>query len=75
MYQNVEFNDIYMGFMKSLCFGLIIVWICAAKGYFVHLERKGGYGAEGVSRVTTSAVVLSSVSILVFDYFLTSLLL
>lgn len=75
MYQNVEFDDIYMGFVKSLCFGLIIVWICAAKGFFVHLERKGGYGAEGVSRVTTSAVVLSSVAILVFDYFLTSLLL
>jgi phospholipid/cholesterol/gamma-HCH transport system permease protein len=75
MYQNVEFSDIYMGFVKSLCFGLIIVWICSAKGFFVHLERKGGYGAEGVSRVTTSAVVLSSVAILVFDYFLTSLLL
>lgn len=75
MYKNVEFNDIYMGFIKSLCFGLLVVWICASKGFFVHLERKGGFGAEGVSRATTSAVVLSSVAILVVDYFITSLLL
>jgi phospholipid/cholesterol/gamma-HCH transport system permease protein len=75
MYKDVEFQDIYMGFVKSLCFGLIVVWICSGKGYFVHLERKGGFGAEGVSRVTTNAVVLSSVSILVFDYFITSVLL
>lgn len=74
MYKDVEFDDIYMGLVKSLCFGLLIIWISSAKGYFVHLERHGGFGAEGVSRVTTSAVVLSSVAILVFDYFLTSVL-
>ncbi len=74
MYKNVEFKDIYMGLIKSLTFGLLIVWISSAKGYFVHLERSGSFGAEGVSRVTTSAVVLSSVAILVFDYFLTSVL-
>jgi len=75
MYKDVAFDDIYMGVVKSLCFGLLIIWICSAKGYFVHLERSGGFGAEGVSRVTTNAVVLSSVSILLFDYFLTSVLL
>jgi phospholipid/cholesterol/gamma-HCH transport system permease protein len=75
MYKGVEYKDVYMGFVKSLCFGLLVVWICAAKGFFVHLERKGGFGAEGVSRATTSAVVLSSVTILVVDYFITSLLL
>ncbi len=75
MYQNVEYADISMGFIKSLCFGLLVVWICTAKGYFVHLERKGGFGAEGVSRATTNAVVLASVAVLVFDYILTSLLL
>ncbi|MDQ7787927.1 MAG: MlaE family lipid ABC transporter permease subunit [Thermodesulfovibrionales bacterium] len=74
MYRDVEFADISMGFIKSVCFGLLIVWICAAKGYYVHMERSGGFGAEGVSRVTTSAVVLSSVSILVLDYIITSLL-
>ena len=74
MYKNVEFEDIYMMFVKSICFGLLIVWICAAKGYLVHFERKGGFGAEGVSRVTTYAVVLTSVAILVFDYLITSFL-
>jgi len=75
MYEDVEFNDIYMGIVKALCFGLIIIWISASRGYFVHLSRGGGFGAEGVSRVTTNAVVLSSVSILLFDYLLTSVLL
>ncbi len=72
---NLEFSDINMGLVKSLCFGLLIVWISSAKGYFVHLERNSSFGAEGVSKATTSAVVLSSVAILVFDYFLTSVLL
>jgi phospholipid/cholesterol/gamma-HCH transport system permease protein len=74
MYRDVAFIDIYMGIIKSLCFGFLIIWICSFKGYFVHLVRDGGFGAEGVSRVTTNAVVLSSVTILVFDYLLTSLL-
>ncbi len=74
IYSNVEFSDVYMGIVKSLCFGLLIIWICSAKGYFVHLERNASFGAEGVSRVTTNAVVMSSVSILVVDYFLTSVL-
>lgn len=75
MYHDVEFNDIYMGFIKSLCFGFLIILICASKGYYVHYTKGGGFGAEGVSRVTTNAVVMSSVSILLFDYFLTSVLL
>jgi phospholipid/cholesterol/gamma-HCH transport system permease protein len=74
MYKDVEFADVYMGLVKSLCFGLLIAWICSAKGFYVHLERGGGFGAEGVSRATTNAVVITSVSILVLDYFLTSIL-
>ncbi len=74
IYKDVDFNDVYMGFVKSLYFGMLIIWICSSKGYFVHLAKGGGFGAEGVSRVTTNAVVLSSVSILLFDYFLTSIL-
>ena len=74
MYKDVTYDDIYMGFMKSLCFGVLIIVICSSKGYFVHLTKGGGFGAEGVSRATTNAVVLSSVSILLFDYILTSVL-
>ncbi|UJS17465.1 MAG: MlaE family lipid ABC transporter permease subunit [Candidatus Jettenia sp.] len=64
----VTMKDIIEGFYKSLSFGILITWIGCYKGYFT------GYGAEGVSKATTQAVVLSSVMILVWDYFMTSLL-
>src|ERR671925_1863362 len=60
------FRDIAIGFWKSVSFGLIISWICCYKGFYTQ------FGAEGVSKATTEAVVLSSVWILVSDYFLTS---
>ena len=60
--------DILEGLYKSLSFGMLITWISCYKGYFT------GYGAEGVSKSTTQAVVLSSVSILIWNYFLTSIL-
>jgi phospholipid/cholesterol/gamma-HCH transport system permease protein len=75
MYASVEWQDIRMGLVKSLVFGLLLVWIAAAKGYNLHLERSGGFGAEGVSRTTTDAVVLSSVSILVWDYLISAIML
>jgi phospholipid/cholesterol/gamma-HCH transport system permease protein len=40
---------------------MLIIWICSSKGYFVHLTKGGGYGAEGVRAATTNAVVLSAV--------------
>jgi phospholipid/cholesterol/gamma-HCH transport system permease protein len=60
--------DIKIGLWKSLSFGLIISWICCYKGFYTR------FGAEGVSRATTEAVVMSSVWILICDYFLTSVL-
>ena len=60
--------DISIGFWKSLSFGLIISWVCCYKGFNTR------FGAEGVSKATTEAVVLSSVWILICDYFLTSVL-
>lgn len=75
MYRSVDWNDIEMGLVKSLVFGLLIVWIATAKGYFLHWERSGGFGAEGVSRTTTSAVVLASVTVLVWDYLLSAIML
>ena len=74
MEASVTNDDIFMGALKSFVFGLIIVWICSSRGFFVHLDRAGGFGAEGVSRATTNAVVLSSVAVLVFDYLLTAIL-
>ncbi len=74
MYRSVVWADVEMGLVKALVFGLLIIWISAAKGFFLHLERSGGFGAEGVSRTTTSAVVLSSVAILVWDYLISAIL-
>ena len=62
----VDFADIALGFWKSVSFGVIVTWVCAYKGFHV------GHGAEGVARATTQAVVLSSVLILVWDYFIGS---
>jgi phospholipid/cholesterol/gamma-HCH transport system permease protein len=65
----VDFSDVTTGIYKALTFGLLVSLISCFKGYHT------GYGAEGVSKATTEAVVLSSVLILVFDYFLNSVLL
>jgi len=69
MHKGIEFRDVFSGLVKSACFGVIISWVCCYKGYYA------GHGAEGVSRATTGAVVMSSVFVLVWDYFLTSILL
>ena len=68
MESSVEWKDVYGGFLKALSFGLIISWVCTYKGYNTTMS------AEGVGTATTEAVVLSSVLILVWDYFLTSVL-
>jgi len=65
----VGMTDIRNGLYKSLSFGLVITFLCCFKGYHT------GYGAEGVSKATTEAVVVSSVTVLVLDYFLNSVLL
>lgn len=75
MYSSVVWADVEMGLVKSFVFGLLIVWISSAKGFFLHLDRSGAFGAEGVSRITTDAVVLSSVAILAGDYLLSAILL
>jgi phospholipid/cholesterol/gamma-HCH transport system permease protein len=64
----VGMDDIMTGFWKSLSFGVVVTWVCTYKGFHV------GHGAEGVARATTQAVVLASVLILVWDYFLGSVL-
>lgn len=69
MEASVELVDVTNGIWKSLAFALLIAWVCTFKGYFAR------HGAEGVSRATTSAVVVSSVLVLICDYFLTSVLL
>ena len=75
MADSLVWRDVLMGMVKSLIFALIIVWICTAKGYLLHLEQHRSFGAEGVSRTTTDAVVASSISVLFADYIISSLML
>lgn len=65
----VTFKDIYGGILKTVFFGILITWIASFMGF------KAEATTEGVSRATTNTVVLTSLSILIVDYILTSLLL
>jgi phospholipid/cholesterol/gamma-HCH transport system permease protein len=65
----LEIGDIAQGLAKPFVFGLII----ATVGCYQGLRVKGG--TQGVGRATTTAVVVSSVFILVVDTFITKLLL
>ena len=60
--------DLVSGIAKSFFFGAEIAVIACAEGF----STKGG--AEGVGRATIRAVVISSMTILISDYFLTYLL-
>ena len=67
-------EDLTGGFFKSIVFAIVVVTVCCFQGYYTHTRSKG-FGAEGVSLATTSAVVISCVMVLVTDYVLTSFLL
>jgi phospholipid/cholesterol/gamma-HCH transport system permease protein len=58
-------SDVLVGMIKALIFGGIIALIGCYKGMFC------GEGAEGVGRATTEAVVFSSITILITNFFLT----
>jgi phospholipid/cholesterol/gamma-HCH transport system permease protein len=62
----LEFDDIYNGLIKACFFGAAIALICCYKGFYT----KGG--AEGVGKGTTGAVVISFMTILISDYFLSA---
>ncbi|HDL89416.1 MAG TPA: ABC transporter permease [Thermodesulforhabdus norvegica] len=74
IYKSVAWEDVSMGYVKSLVFALLTIWICTYKGYYAGVDS-GSMGPEDVSKATTEAVVLSSVSILVADYVITSIML
>jgi len=58
--------------IKSIFFAVLIISISTFQGYMVHTREEKG--ALGVSKATTSSVVISSVVILLFDYLVTSVL-
>jgi len=65
-YQYLQFRDIYTGLVKAAVFGFLIALISCYNGFIAE------GGAEGVGRATTRAVVASSMTVLVSDYFMTS---
>ena len=65
----VDADDIFKGLIKAVAFGFIIATVGCFKGYYT------SGGAEGVGRATTESVVVSSVAVLISDYFLTQMLL
>jgi len=58
--------DLYAGWLKALGFGFFIGVICTYMGY------RAEPTTEGVAHATTQAVVISSVSVLILDYVLSS---
>src|SRR3954463_5804390 len=57
--------DVVIGLIKGFIFGGIIALVGCYKGMYC------GEGAEGVGRATTEAVVYSSITILITNFFLT----
>lgn len=66
LYWYVDPQDLNGSLVKAAFFGFFIATISCYKGFMTE------GGAEGVGRATTSAVVVSSVTVLVMDYFLTT---
>ena len=58
-------TDVAVGLIKAVVFGGIVALIACYKGMTC------GEGAEGVGRATTEAVVYSSITILITNFFLT----
>lgn len=68
MLHYTHLNDMLTGMIKTFIFGAIIAVVASYKGLTCP------QGAEGVGRATTEAVVYSSISILITNFFLTMLL-
>jgi len=64
---SVELGDFFSGVLKTVFFG----WWIGMVGAFVGLRTTGG--TAGVGQATTRAVVVSSIGVLISDFFLTKL--
>ncbi len=62
----LDLSDIYNGLIKACFFGASIALLSCYRGFY----SEGG--AEGVGKATTGAVVLSFMTILISDYFLSA---
>jgi phospholipid/cholesterol/gamma-HCH transport system permease protein len=65
MYEFSSAKDVVSGLIKSVFFGMFIALIASYKGF------SADEGAEGVGRATTEAVVASSLTVLISNFFFT----
>jgi len=61
------YDDVVGSLLKALVFGILVGLIATYRGYTAKPT------SAGVSAATTSTVVIGSVSVLIFDYFITAL--
>ena len=66
IYASVSLYDLWIGIVKGACFGGLI----ASVGCYFGYHARGG--ADGVGRATTNTVVVSAITILVFNYLITA---
>jgi phospholipid/cholesterol/gamma-HCH transport system permease protein len=64
MYKFTQAKDVISGLIKSVVFAVCIALISCHKGF------TAGEGAEGVGRATTQAVVVSSLTVLIANFFI-----
>lgn len=69
MQSSVEFHaDIFNGVLKSLVFGVAVIWIAVFQGYFAIPT------AAGIASATTRSVVYGSLAVLGLDFILTAMM-
>lgn len=69
MQSSVDFHlDIVNGIIKSLVFGIVIIWIAVTQGYFAEPT------SAGIANATTRTVVYSSLATLGLDFILTAMM-
>jgi phospholipid/cholesterol/gamma-HCH transport system permease protein len=68
LYRYIDARDIYSGLIKAAVMGLMVASICSYFGF--NTKR----GSRGVGEAATTAVVTSSVSILIADYIMSDIM-
>ena len=65
----IRYVDFFSGFIKTLCFSILVGWICCYQGFCA----KGG--SLGVGRYTTKAVAFSYIGVVISNTILTKIIL
>ncbi len=69
MSASVNFSaDVVNGIIKSIVFGVAVIWIAVAQGYYAAPTSAGIAGA------TTRSVVYASLAVLALDFILTAMM-